>query len=119
MWWRTRTPLPGKKKEELKDGGQERGGQTSNFASRLWIVELLKNNVFELVSPKCRSCHFVFEISVATVDVCVALVELVAHFQSADHVVKPPGSSGRLPLAVDRISTSFPIVLLEDPPVMS
>ena len=46
---------------------------------------LLRSGFAHVVPQECRSCHFVFENSVANVDVCVALVEFVTHFQPTDH----------------------------------
>ena len=67
---------------------------------------LLRSCFGHVVSQECRSCHFVLEISLEIVDAFVTLP------------VRRP-YLGFLALAVDRISTSFPVVLLEDPPVMS
>ena len=89
------------------------------LSSNLTPSHLLHSCFGHVDSQKCRSCHFVFEISVAIVDVCAVLVELVAYFQSADISSSPLGSSGRLPLDVGRISTSLPAVLLEYLPMMS
>ena len=98
--------------------GKHVSSVTSSWASNLSYHAIFSARAL-VFSQECRSCHFCL-CSLPRNRFGMRCIRRTRHILPVPHTMsssQPPSFSERLPLFVDRISTSSPSVLLEDPPM--